>query len=258
MNLKEYFQHLKGILGLSLQLAKANFKLRNEGSFFGIFWYLLEPFLLFLIILMIRGMFNMKGIEHYPIYLLLGLIMFNFFSGTTSKSTKLIERNASFIKSMKINHESFVVSHITEGVFSHFFEVILFAVFMLYFKISLAWILFYPIIFVFLFLFLIGLSFLLSTIGAYVNDLDNVWKVIMKLLFFGTPIFYVVQEGSLIYNISLFNPLFYFLEVSRSLIIYHQFPGLWMMIIPVVISLVVFLLGIYVFEKFKNKFAEVV
>lgn len=258
MKLRWYFQHLKGILGLSLQLAKANFKLRNEGSFFGIFWYLLEPFLLFLIILIIRGMINIKSIEHYPLYLLLGLVIFNFFSGTTSKSTNLISRNANFIKSMKINHESLVVSQVIEGCFSHFFEIVLFLVFMVYFKVSLIWILFYIIIFSFLFLFLIGMSFLLSTIGAYVNDLNNVWSIIMRFLFFATPIFYVVQKDSLIYKVSLFNPVYYFLENSRSLIIYNKFPELWLMVVPVIFSLVVFLLGIYIFEKFKYRFAEVI
>ena len=147
MKIKHYLAHLKSILGLSLQLAKANFKLRNEGSFFGIFWYLLEPFLLFLIILLIKSMLGMGSIEHYPLYLLLGLIMFNFFSGTASKSTNLVAINSSFIKSMKINHESLVISQVLEGGFSHFFEMLLFIGFMVYFKVSLVWILIYPIIF---------------------------------------------------------------------------------------------------------------
>ena len=125
MEIKGYLRHLKSISGLSLQLAKSNFKLRNEGSFFGIFWYLLEPLSLFLIIVGLRAMLGGGGIEHYPLYLLLGLIMFNFFSGTTSRATSLIISNANFIKSMKINHESLIVSQVVEGIFSHFFEILL-------------------------------------------------------------------------------------------------------------------------------------
>ena len=90
MKLKEHFARLKSILGLSLQLAKARFKLRNEGSYLGIFWYLLEPFLLFVIILGIRSAFvGGSGGEDYPLYLIIGLVMINFFTGTSRNWHKI-------------------------------------------------------------------------------------------------------------------------------------------------------------------------
>jgi lipopolysaccharide transport system permease protein len=258
MNIKHFLAHLKSILGLGLQLGKSNFKQRNEGSYFGIFWYLLEPFLLFLIIVSLKSLFGGGGIEHYPLYLLLGLIMFNFFSGLTGRATKIITSNAKFIKSMKINPESLVISQIVEGTFSHFFEVVLFFIFMIYFKISLIWILTYIIIFGFFVLFLSGLSFILSTIGAYVNDLDNVWTVLTRLLFFLTPLFYGISEGTFIYKINLFNPMYYFLTIARDLIIYNSIPEHWMLILTAVFSVLIFIIGVAIFEKFKYKFAEVV
>ncbi|MFH1358799.1 MAG: ABC transporter permease [archaeon] len=258
MKLRGYFQHLKSILGLGFQLAKANFKLRNEGSYLGIFWYLLEPFLLFLIILLIKATFSIEGIANYPLYLLMGLIMFNFFTGITSKCTNLITANSSFIKSMKINYESLVISQVLEGVFAHFFEIILFILFMILYKLSVIGILFYPLIFILFFLFVLGIGFILSTIGVYINDLNNIWRVITRFLFFATPLFYVIAVGSLIYKANLVNPMYYFITISRDLIIYNKIPDLWMISVLIGISLVTFLVGVYIFEKFKYKFPELV
>jgi len=255
--MKKVYPTIKSVLGLGFQLAKAKFKLRNEGSFLGIFWYLLEPFLLFLIILVIRGAFKVQDISNYPLYLLLGLIMYNFFTGTTSRTTEVITGNSNFIKNMRINHESLVLSQVLESVFSHFFEVILFIIFMIFFNASLITILFYPLIFIFFFFFILGLSFILATIGVYINDLGNIWRVFTRFLFFLTPLFYVVnRQQTFIYVFNLFNPLFHFINISREIIIYKTMPGIHVIIILALASLVFLVLGIIIFEKFKNKFAE--
>lgn len=252
------YNKVKSILGLSLSLAKAQFKLRNEGSYLGVFWYLLEPLVLFIIILGIRAAFVNDDIAYYPLYLLLGLIMFNFFSGTTARATRIITSNAGFIKSIKVSYESLVVSEILEGVFSHFFEIILLILFMLIFGVPLITIIFYPLIFIFLFFFVLGLSFILTTLGAYINDLDNVWRVITRLLFFATPLFYVINEGSLIYTFNLFNPIFYFITISRDIMIYNKIPELWIITTAIGFSFVFFILGLIIFKKYKSKFAEIV
>ena len=258
MKISHYIVKLRSIIGLGYQLAKANFKLKNEGSFLGIFWYLLEPFLLFLVILLIRDVFSFGTIDNYPLYLLLGLIMFNFFTGVTSKATTLVSGNTNFIKSVKLNHESLVVSRVAEGMFTHFFEFVLFVGFMVYFGANLVWVLFYPIIFVFFVFFTLGLSFILATVGVFVNDLNNVWRVIMRILFFATPLFYILEPGSFIYKFNLINPLFYFISIARDFIIYNEFSSYWMMSISSAISCFMLVFGVIIFDKYKDRFAEFV
>ena len=121
---------IKSILGVSASLAKAGFKLRNEGSFIGIFWYLLEPLLMFMILINLQGVMNTR-IEMYPIYLFLGLIMFNFFANSTSQAITMLSSKAKFIKSMRIPHESLVISGMLQTTFSHIFEIILLKNFLL-------------------------------------------------------------------------------------------------------------------------------
>ncbi|MDD5193693.1 MAG: ABC transporter permease [Candidatus Nanoarchaeia archaeon] len=256
MNLNENYNKLKSILGLSLSLAKANFKVRNEGSYLGIFWYLLEPLCFFLVIILLRAVINQKSIDSYPLYLFLGLIMFNFFNGATGISSKILVQSSGFIKSMNIHKEAFVISVVLQYIFSHIFEMILFIFFIIYFKASLSGLIYYPFIFIFLCLFTLGISFILSTIGVYINDLFNVWNVVMRVLWFATPIFYVLTEESILYRFNLFNPMYYFLDNARQWIIYNTIPSINSLLIMIMLGIGIFAIGLIIFEKNKIKFAE--
>ena len=89
-------QKLKSTLGLSLALAKAQFKLKNEGTWLGVLWYLLAPILTFLFML---GIFHDRlgnNIPNYPLYLLLGIILFNFFRKIADESVAIIKNRFSW------------------------------------------------------------------------------------------------------------------------------------------------------------------
>src|SRR3989339_548843 len=246
---------LKNILGVSASLAKAGFKLRNEGSYIGIFWYLLEPLLMFMILLGLQRIINAE-IPSYPLYLLLGLIMFNFFSNSTSQAINVISGKVKFIKSMKIPQEALVISALLQTTFSHIFEIILLGVFMTYYGSSFLGMLFYPLIFIFLFIFSLGISLILATLGVFITDMNNVWRVLTRLLWFATPIFYTVKETGLT-KVMAFNPLYYFIIAGRDFVIYQRFDMIFFIYLAL-ISMSSLILGLWIFERYKNKFAEAV
>ena len=249
----------KNILSLSYSLAKVNFKLRNEGSYLGVLWYLLNPLAFFLIILYIRGaIFSSGGVVNYPAYLLIGLIMINFFNQAVGTSIELIRNNAAFIKSMKISYEVFVLSTIFQVIFSHIFELLLVSVLFLYLHISLVGIVWYVFVFVFFALFTLGACFLGATIGLYFTDLKNIWSIFSQLLFFFTPVFYVAVHGSYLYLSNLANPLFYFFSAARDVSIYGVMPTLLQSGVILFISFGFLAVGLWVFEKYKVTFAEFV
>jgi len=252
MKIRGYLHKIRDVWELSWSLAKAEFKLRNEGTYLGIFWYLLEPLLMFLIIFLISKRIN-PMIPNYPLYLLTGLVMFNFFSGTTREATTAITGNSGFIKSRKLNYESLVLSRVLRAVFSHFFEIIVIVIFIIYFKSSLIGLIFYPILLLLFTLFSVGVSLFLSALGVYINDLVNIWRVLLRLLWFATPIFYAIEESSIQF---LFNPLAHFIGVGRYLIAYGQIPPLWMILSVIIIPIFSLLIGGFIFNKFKKEFAE--
>jgi len=249
---------LEDILRVSLSLAKVSFRLRIEGSYLGIFWYLLNPMALFLVLLFVKETaFAGIQIPYYSLYLLIGIAGFNFFKQAITGSIDAINENPDYIKSInKIAPESLVLAVVWQAVFSHIFELILIICLAIYYQISLIGFLFYPLTFILFILMTIGISFVFSTIGAYVNDLDNIWVIASQLLLLATPIFYNINPGSLIYQVNLFNPLFYFLDITRELIIYHQAPSLFLTLMFIASSFCSLLIGILVFNKHKRKFAE--
>ncbi len=251
--------HIKSVLGLSFSLAKANFKLRNEGSYLGLLWYLLNPLALFFIIIFIRGeAFAHVEIPHYPMYLLIGLLMHNFFSNLVSSSISVIPSNSGFIKSIKIPHEALVISRVLQSVFSHIFELVLIVACMIYFNISMQGLLAYAGVFVLFTVFILGLSFIFSTLGVYINDLNNVWVVASQLLFFITPTFHVPAVGSLLFRINQYNPLYHFFSAAREMFIYSRLPSLETLAIITATTIVTLLIGLFVFEKKKHRFAELI
>jgi len=255
--MKHIIENIKKTFRLSFSLAVAQFKLRNEGSYLGIFWYLLDPLAMFSIILILSGVLTNTNIKNYPVYLLLGLIMFNFFRQTTINSTNSIVANAAFIKSMKISSEVFVISVAIQSFFSHLFELVILLFFIIFFKIPLIGFFLYPAVFLFLFLFSLGASFILASIGVYVNDINNVWSVFINILWFSTPIFYVISDGGPAI-INKLNPMFYFVSIAREIVIGGSIFPTGQLIEIAVLSVIFFLSGLVIFEKFKTKFAELI
>lgn len=250
------FPKIRSILGLSFQLAKTNFKLRNEGSYLGILWYLLEPIVSFGVLMVVGGLLSQNTIPYYPIYLFIGLIMFNFFTAVTSSSSQAIVDNNNFLKSIKINPEVFVLSWIMQYIFSHLFEIILLVILGIFLKMNIVWFILYPIILIFFSLFTVGVSFIIATYSVYINDLKNVWSVITRLLWFVTPVFYVIPTYGWVHTLSMWNPMYHFINVTRDIIIFHRIIEIKTIVLAFVSSILVFAIGLYVFERNKSRFAE--
>lgn len=253
-----YYHKFKKNLSLSFQLAKTGFKLKNEGSFLGILWYLLNPVLMFGLLLLIFSELTGKEIANYPLYLLLGIIIFNFFAHSTIESSTVINNSAGIIKAINFPRQTLISSAVLQSLFSHLFEIIIFIIFLLIFQTSLIGIIFYPIILLFLYLFTYGISLILSSVSIYLADLKNSWLFVSRLLWFATPIFYTIGEQKELLLINLFNPMYYFITVARDIIIYAKMPALWLIGGMIGYTLLSLLAGSIIFNRLKKKFTELI
>ncbi|MES2223673.1 MAG: ABC transporter permease [Patescibacteria group bacterium] len=251
--------YISKTLSLSFSLAKTNFKLRNEGSYLGLFWYILNPLALFLIILFIKNeAFRNSDIQTYPAYLLIGLLVFNFFTQTLSAMITLISSYGGLLKSIKVNSEAIIIARVLQSVFSHIFEIILLVVVSLYLGLPFEGIIFYIIGFILFIFFVLGLSFIFATLGLFVTDLSNVWTAVSQALFFISPIFFVLIPGTPLSLLNSYNPLYYFLDFLRILFIEGVLPDFNIVIGVVLLALISFTLGLSVFNRYKSRFAELV
>lgn len=257
INFNGFVQKFRSVLGLSFVLGKAEFKLRNEGSYLGIFWYLLSPLLMFALLFLVFSDRLGSGITNYPLYLLLGVIMFNFFqSATTESVTSVIREYRWVIKSINFPREALVASILLKNLFSHFFEIAFFTIFLLFFKISLVGILFYFLILILFCLFVFGVSLALASLTVYFVDLESIWSFLVKLLWLGTPIFYAIAGQQKLYYVSLFNPMYYFLTFARDVVIYSKTPDILIVLGAIFYALLFFVIGVLIFNILKVKFAE--
>ena len=256
MKLEKRVDELKHFIILSISLAKAEFKLRNEGSYLGILWYLLYPILTFILLLVVFSYNLGSNIQYYSLYLLIGIIMYNFFQQVTSSAILNIKDNRLLIKSIKFPRESLVASVLFRNIFSHLFEFILLIIIFILFKASINSIIFYLPIFFFYCIFIYGCSLIVAGLYAYLSDIDYIWSFFTRLLFFATPIFYSVAGMKNILILNLFNPLYYFITITRDITLYGKFPELYLIYGVLFFSIFSFILGSIIFNKLKIKFAD--
>jgi ABC-type polysaccharide/polyol phosphate export permease len=257
--LKELGKKIKSVLGLSAAIARAEFIARNEGSYLGIFWYLLNPVLMFGLLFLIFNDRLGGSIKFYAPYLFLGVIMFNFFQNATIESVKsIIDDNRYVIKSVNFPSESLLGGIVMKNIFSHAFEILLLAVLLVVFKISLIGILFYVILLLFFSAFVFGVCLLVSSLTVYFADLDGIWNFGVRILWLATPIFYAIGGQKNLLFLNMANPMYYFITLAREVVIYHNMPAAWLLFGALAFSLIFLGVGLFVFGKLKNKLPELV
>lgn len=253
------YHRLKSVLDLSLQIAKAEFKLRNEGSYLGILWYLLNPILMFLLLYLIFNDRLGENIPNYPLYLLIGVVIFNFFQSATIEATRsIVQEHRLIIKSINFPKESLILAIVFKNLFSHFFEILLFILLLLFLKMSIFGIFYYFILLIPLCFFVFGVSLILSSLTVYFVDLDNIWNFGVKILWFTTPVFYSIGDQIRLLCLNLFNPIYYFITIARELVIYQRIPENWVVFGAATYSLLFFFIGLFIFNRLKAKFAEMI
>ena len=115
---------------------------------------------------------------------------------------------------------------------------------------------FYPTILLFLSIFAYGAGLILASVAVYFVDLGIVWGFLVRLIWLATPIFYSIEGQTRLGIINLFNPMYYFISVARDIIIYAKVPELWLIFGMIGYSLLFFVVGLFIFNKLKLRFAE--
>lgn len=250
------------------QLVITDFKLRYQGSVLGYLWSLLRPLLLFVILYFVFAKFLKFGdtIPNYPQYLLLGILLWNYFIEVTSGSVSAIVGKSDLLR--KINFPKYVI--ILAGSFSAFINLLLnfivLGAFMAYGNIGLSWhaVLILPLI-AELFLFSIALAFLLSALFVRYRDVSYIWEVIVQAAFYATPILYALSIVP--HNVAKFlilNPMAQIIQDSRYVLITPQTDTIYQIYggniriwaIPIGITIVLAIFASTYFRKRSRFFAE--
>ncbi len=240
------------------QLAWSEFKLRYKNSILGYFWSLLEPLLMLTVLYYVFSHLMKMQIENYQLFLLLGIIIWNFLSRATSIGMNCIVGKASLIKKVYFPRDIFVISACITALLMSVFESLVFIIYMIYFKVSLSvYILEAPIILICLLVLSIGLSLALAALNVLYRDVQFIWAVLLQAGYFATPIMYAVDIfPENLREIVLLNPLARVIVAARQTIIYSA-PAQTNDLIFMGFAAIIFLIiGYAIFNKIETRFAE--
>jgi ABC-2 type transport system permease protein len=249
------------------QLVATDFKLRYQGSVLGYMWSLLRPLAIFVILYVVFTRFLRIGdnIPHYPVYLLLGIVLWNFFVEVTTGSVAVIVAKGDLMR--KINFPKYVI--ILSGSVSALINLMLNLLVVLLFMFingvdfRLAGFIF-PILIVELFMFAMSIGFFLSTAFVRFRDVGYIWEVITQAAFYATPILYPLSLVPVRYaKILILNPIAQIIQDSRYVLISDQtqtisslYSNSLIRLIPLAIVAATVALSIVYFKKRSRYFAE--
>jgi ABC-2 type transport system permease protein len=250
------------------ELVVTDFKLRYQGSILGYAWSLLRPLLLFLILYIVFVRFLKLGtdIPHYPIYLLLGIVLWSFFGEMTSQSLSSVVARGDLIRKIRIPRWIIVLSSSVSTLINLALNLLVVAVFMILNHAEISHnALWFPFILVQIYLFAVGVSLFLAAAFVKYRDISHIWEVILQALFYLTPILYPLTT---ITNVSfqkllLINPMAQAIQDARNVLVTNHtltiaevFHTPAARLIPLGISVAVLILGVLYFKKEAKYFAE--
>lgn len=273
INVKKLINQLKLRYSYSIilvrQLVKTDFKLRYQGSVLGYVWSLLRPLALFVILYLVfvRFLGIGEGTPHFPVYLLMGIVLWNFFTETTTGSIQSIVNKGDLIR--KINFPKYIIpiSGSLSALINLFINLLVVVFFMILSDVPFRGSLVYmPVIILQLYVLALSMSFFLSSLYVKYRDIGFIWEVIMQAAFYATPILYPLSRLSVsAAKILLLNPAAQIIQDARAVSVTSQTitikdlygSGVYR-VIPLGITLLIAVVSVLYFRKNSKKFAEMV
>lgn len=244
------------------ELLKSNVKKeirgKYKGSFLGILWSFINPLLQTIVYTIVFSIIMKSTMENYLIYVVTGIIPWNFFLTTMVQGMTTVKANAGIIKKVYFPREILPISVVLSGLVNFFISCIIIILFCIFSGVGISWhIIIVPFVAILQFLFTLGLVFALSAINVYIQDTEYIVQFILNMAFYATPILYLPSVlPSLFQQILNLNPMTHILAAYRDAFMYHTLPGLKTMVILTIISVLVCFIGYKIFKKLEKKFAE--
>jgi len=251
---------------LIIGMAKREVLGRYRGSWLGIFWSLLTPLLLLLVYMFVFGLIfkarwpQSDGVDgNFASLLFCGIIVYITFAEILTRAPRLIVDNASYVKKVIFPLDILAWVAVANALFHFFISMIVLIVFVLLLGNGLSWALFYLPVMVGLFMInLLGIAWLVSACGVYIRDTTYIAGFLATAMMFLSPVFFpksaVPEKFAMLMDL---NPLTFYIEAFRSVLVLGEAPAATGFILAVIFSLLSFIVGYWFFERVRKGFADV-
>ncbi len=240
------------------QLISRDFKVKYKRSVLGIVWSLLYPILTMAVMAMVFSnifKFSTPGVN-YLVYLLTGLVMFNYFNEASNLSMSSVVANFGLINKIYIPKYIFPLSKcLFVGINFLLTLIPLYAIIIITGTPLNIYHLLLPYAFICLFIFTLGMGLILSAVSVFLRDMFYIYGIVMTLWMYLTPIMYdinaISQELQVFFKL---NPLYHYINFARRIILYNEVPTPFTFAVCAGTAIITLIIGIVVFKKNQDKF----
>jgi ABC-type polysaccharide/polyol phosphate export permease len=232
-------------------------KTRYKRSALGVVWTLLNPLLNMAVLTLAFSTLFRYSLPHYPVYVLSGLIFWNFFTQTTLYAINTLVWGGGLLKRVYIPRTIFSVASVGNGLVNLGLSLIPLVIIMLILGHPMygAWWL-VPLAVLLAAMFALGVALFLSTVAVYFTDVVEMYQVLLQAAFFLTPVMYPKEiVPARLARLMALNPLFNLLEMFRTPIYQGWIPGPHTILAAVLSAVAVLLIGWWIFARKADDFA---
>lgn len=258
MFIKNIFYNFKRYSFLMSQMISRDFKVKYKRSVLGVLWSLLQPLLMMSVMALVFSQmfkFRMEGVN-YLVYLMTGLVIFNYFSEASSNAMTSIVFNFQLMTKVYIPKYIFPLSKCLFVGINFLLSLIPLFLIVIITGAPISWnYLLLPYVFICILLFTIGIGFVLSTVSVFLRDMFYIYSIILTIWQYFTPIFYDISMLPMyLQNLFKFNPLYQFVTFARTILLDAKIPSVQSFLWCGLSALVMFIIGCIVFKKKQDKF----
>ncbi len=248
------------------EMVSSDFKVRYQGSALGYLWSLLRPLLIFVILYVVFVYIFKLGtaVPHYPVYLLLGIVLWSFFTESTMVGMTTVVAKGDLIRKISIPRFLVVVSSSVSALINLGLNlgVVLIFAFINGVHVGPAWLLLLPLI-VELFILSQAMAFFLAALYVRFRDVTYIWEVIIQAAFYATPILYPMTKVPEQYRgFFLLSPIAQIIQDAREVLVTSRTITGWEIMpwyfaaVPLALVLVIAIVAIFFFRHQSRSFAE--
>lgn len=239
------------------ELVSKDIKLKYRRSFLGYLWSILNPLLTMIVMVIVFSNMFRFDIENYPVYLIIGQILFSFVTESTTQAIFSITGNAALLKKTYVPKYEFTVAKVTSSLVNLIFSlgamIIVFLICKVKFSVYFLWI---PVVLIEIYIFCLGLGMFLAQAAVFFRDVQYIYGVLTTVWMYLTPIFYPLS--ALLDNVQMliktFNPMYFYIEQFRHVVLNGAMPDVQLILSGCVISAFMLLIGTWTFSRTQDKF----
>ncbi|MGN0483272.1 MAG: ABC transporter permease [Lachnospiraceae bacterium] len=254
--MKKYVMNFWNRRFLLWELVKKGIKLKYRRSYLGIFWSLLEPLMMTIVLTVVFGTILPKKIPNAPMYILCGRLLYSFFSSSTKTAMKSIRSNAGMIKKVYVPKYMYPLSSVLYNYVIFLISLLVMIPMQIYCGVAPTWHIFQAVIpLTLLCCMTYGVGLILATISVFFRDMVYLWDVILMVIMYTSAIFYTpekfIKRG--IEWILQINPIYGLIQMFRDAM-FGNAMRLDLLIYSIGFSVIVLGIGNLLFYKKQDEF----